>query len=118
MHELGLCEAIVQAALRRAEGRRLRSVRVRVGGHPVDPEVINQGFRLAAAGTVAEDATVDIVADPMSLHCRGCGHQAPVVDHLDLVACPYCGGVDIEITGDEQVVLESITVQAPQQGRS
>jgi hydrogenase nickel incorporation protein HypA/HybF len=27
-----------------------------------------------------------------------------------MVACPACGGVDIEVTGDEDVILESITV--------
>lgn len=114
MHELGLSEAIVEAALRRAAGRRLHSVRVRIGGHPVDPEVINQGFQLAAQGTVAEDAVVDIVLEPMSLHCRGCGNQTTVEDHLSMVACPRCGGIDIELSGTDEVVLESIALRDPQ----
>ncbi len=113
MHELGLSESIVDAALRRAAGRRVTGLRVRIGGHVVAPEVVTQGIRLAAAGTVLEDATVDLVLEPMMVSCRECGGSEAVSDHLALVACPRCGGVDIEITGDEHVVLESITVAQP-----
>lgn len=110
---MGLCDAMVQATLRRANGRRVHGVRVRVGGHLVDREVIAQGFRLAASGTVAEDAEVDLVLDPMTLECASCGRRAPVNDHLAMVACPGCGGLDITLSGMEGAVLESITVDAP-----
>jgi hydrogenase nickel incorporation protein HypA/HybF len=110
MHESGLCEAMVAATLRRANGRRVHAVRVRIGGHPVDPEVIAQGFRVAALGTVAEDATVDVVLDPMTVRCNDCGAQSPVTDAFALAACPRCGGIDVEATGHEDATLESITV--------
>ena len=116
VHEVGLCEAIVEATLRRARGRRVRGVRVRVGGHPVDPEVINLNFQLAAAGTLADGAEIDLVMDPMSLRCNGCGATSTVLDHLAMVACPRCGGIDVELHGSDDVVLESVTVDAPAQG--
>lgn len=112
MHELGLCEGIVEAALRHADGRRIRAVSVRIGGHPVDPAVVDQGFRLAALGTVAEDARLDLVQEPMLARCRDCGATAPA-DGLSLVGCRACGGVDIEVTGAETAVLESITLAGP-----
>jgi hydrogenase nickel incorporation protein HypA/HybF len=110
MHELGMCEAIVAAALRRAAGRRVARIRVRVGGHPVDPDVVTQNIQLAAIGTVAEDLDVDLVLEPMSVSCSTCGRTAPVEDTFDLVACPGCGGVDVTISGDDEVLLESITL--------
>jgi len=110
VHETGLSEAIVQAAVRRAAGRRLTAMRVRIGGHAMDPAVVTQGVQVAAAGTVAEEATVDLVLEPMSMRCHGCGRAGPVEDHLGMVACTGCGGVDIEVTGGDEVVLESITV--------
>ena len=112
MHELGLSEAILEAALRRARGRRLTSVRVRVGGHPVDPAVINHGFQVAAVGTVAADAVVDLVMEPAVAVCRRCGHQESADDPLAAAICRACGGVDVHISGDEHVVLESIAVEA------
>ncbi len=117
MHEMGLCQAIVEAAVRRANGRRVTSVRVRVGGHPVDPEVIGQGFRLAAAGTVAEDAALDLVMEPLLVACRGCGTETAAADALALAACPRCGGFDVQAAGRDGTTLESITVEAGEEGR-
>ena len=111
MHEMGLCEAIVEATLRRANGRAVKTVRVRVGGHPVNPGVIDQGFRLAAAGTVAADANIDLVMTPPTVHCRGCGAHATVADAFDLAVCAQCGSVDVEVSGTDEVVLESITLK-------
>ncbi len=111
MHELGLCDAVVDAVLRQAAGRRVTALRLRIGGHPVDPEVIRQGIAVAAAGTVAEDVEVDLVMQPMRVLCARCGNDSPVEDHVAMVACPRCGGVDVEVVGDEQVLLESIVVE-------
>lgn len=62
MHELGLCEGILEAVERRAAGRRVAGVRVRVGElHQVVEPALAQAFELVAEGTVAEGAAVDLV---------------------------------------------------------
>jgi hydrogenase nickel incorporation protein HypA/HybF len=118
VHELGLCEAIVAATVRRAAGRRVTGVRVRIGGHAVDPDVMAQGIQLAAAGTVAENVAVDLVLEPMRFSCRDCGRVGPIEDHLGMVACSRCGGIDIDVTGTDDVRLESITVDAGAPGET
>lgn len=110
MHETGLSEAIVEATLRRARGRQVVGLRARIGGHVVDADVVTQGILLAALGTNAEGAAVDLVCEPMTARCRSCGRGGPVDDHMAMVACTRCGALDIELTGHDQVVLESITV--------
>ena len=110
MHETGLSEAIVGAALRFGRGRRITAVRVRVGGHPVDPEVVAMGFELAAAGTEAEGAELELVLDPMSVRCNQCGHNGVADDHLAMVICSDCGSLDIELDGNDEAVLESVTL--------
>lgn len=116
MHEMGVCDAIVDAAVRRARGRRVTGVRVRLTGHPVDPGVIDQGFRLAAAGTAVEGASVELVVRPPQVRCRDCGGRTDAADAASLVACPRCGGVDVEATGGDELVLESITFAAAEGG--
>ncbi|GAA3119314.1 MULTISPECIES: hydrogenase maturation nickel metallochaperone HypA [Nonomuraea] len=113
MHETGMCDEIVEAVLREAEGRQVAAVRVRApfAGHRPDPAVVEQGFRVAAAGTPAEDARVELVAEPPAVSCGGCGARTPATDALALVACPRCGGVDVELAPDTGVVVESITYQ-------
>ncbi|RSN09312.1 hydrogenase expression/synthesis HypA [Nonomuraea sp. WAC 01424] len=111
MHELGLCDAIVEAALGRAGGRRVNALRVRVGGHPVDQQVIDLGFRMAAAGTVVQDASVELVAEPLRVRCAGCGAEQEARAATDLLACRGCGGLDVESVTEESVVVESITFE-------
>ncbi|MCO5992972.1 hydrogenase maturation nickel metallochaperone HypA/HybF [Actinoallomurus rhizosphaericola] len=117
MHEMGLCDAIVEAAVRRAGRHPVSSVRVRITGHPVDAGVLEQGLRLAAAGTVVEGATVEVIARPPSVRCRDCGTRFEAVDPRLLAACPRCGGVDVDASGAEEVVLEAIAFD-PVQERS
>jgi hydrogenase nickel incorporation protein HypA/HybF len=115
MHEMGVSEAIVEAALRRAAGRRVSSVRVRVGGgHAMDRGALTQWFQIAAAGTVAEDAAVDLVEEPVVVRCGDCGNEAVAKDAAMTVACSRCGGVDVALAGSDEIVLESIAVEAPQ----
>jgi hydrogenase nickel incorporation protein HypA/HybF len=110
VHELGLCEAIVEAVERRAAGRQVTRVRVRVGAlHRVVEPALDQAFSLAAAGTVAADAGVDLVVVPVKMTCLGCGHQAESTDPLAL--CPACGSPELELDGGEELVLESIELK-------
>lgn len=65
MHEFGYCEAILDAVERRAAGRQVARVRVRIGElHAVAEPALAQSFELAAAGSVADGAAIDLVTVP------------------------------------------------------
>lgn len=114
MHELGLCDAIVEAIRARAKGRPVAWARVRVGGsHAVAPEVIAQGVAVAGGGTEVEGADLELVVDPMRSRCKSCGAEAPVDDALSLVACRRCGGLDVSIEGSDHAVLEAVGYRGP-----
>jgi hydrogenase nickel incorporation protein HypA/HybF len=62
MHEFGLCEGILDAVERRAAGREVAGVRVRVGeALRVAEPALDQAFTLASEGTVAEGAQIEMV---------------------------------------------------------
>jgi hydrogenase maturation protease len=63
VHEIGLCEGILDAVERRAAGRRVLGVRVRAGAdlRVVEP-ALDQAFALVAAGSIADGARVDLVS--------------------------------------------------------
>jgi hydrogenase nickel incorporation protein HypA/HybF len=62
MHEIGICEDVLDAVLKRAHGRTVTNVKVRVGaGLKVSEDLFDQAFPLVAAGTEAADATVEVV---------------------------------------------------------
>lgn len=65
MHEMGLCESLLDAVERRAAGRRVLGVKFRVGEqHRVVDEALDQAFAMLAVGTVAEGATVVLETVP------------------------------------------------------
>jgi hydrogenase nickel incorporation protein HypA/HybF len=107
MHELGLCQDIVAAVEQRAGERPVARVTVRVGRlHHVHPEAFDQSFAMAAAGGVADGAAAQLVLLPVQVRCHGCGTAHEVAELI--AACPDCGGVDLELTGGDELVLESI----------
>ena len=65
MHEVSFGEAILDAVERRAAGRKVRRVKVRVGAHhAVVGPALDQGWELVSEGTVAEGAALDVVQVP------------------------------------------------------
>lgn len=109
MHEIGLAEAILEAVERRAAGRPVSRARIRAGAllRVVEPSM-DQAFQLVTEGTLAEGAAIDLVVTPARLTCRSCGHDGSTLDPL--AACPACGAGDVEVTGGDELVLESIEI--------
>ncbi|GAA2089487.1 hydrogenase maturation nickel metallochaperone HypA [Actinomadura alba] len=109
MHEIGLAEAVLEVIEKRAGGRRVAWAKVRAGAllRVVEPSM-DQAFRLVAEGTVAEGAAIDLVVTPAQVTCRSCGHQDGVYDPL--AVCPSCGGGDVDLSGGDELVLESIEI--------
>jgi hydrogenase nickel incorporation protein HypA/HybF len=110
MHEIGLCQSILEAVEQRAVGRRVTGVCVRVGTlQRVWKPAFDQAFEMVAAGTVAEGATVDLVVLPVRSTCRACGNSAES-EGVPL-ACAACGATDLHVEGGDELVLESIRVE-------
>ena len=110
MHEFGLCEGVLDAVRQRAGGRRVTGVRVRFGiRHAVDEESLAQAFTFVAEGTEAAGAAVRLVTVPATIACRDCGRTADTTDVL--AVCPACAGENVDITGGDEMTLESITYQ-------
>lgn len=111
MHEYGLCEGVLEAVRTRAAGRPVSGIRVRCGvRHAVDPESMAQAFGFVAAGTEAADAAVEVVTVPATVRCRSCGSASETTDVL--AVCPRCQGDDVELTGGDELVLESVRYAA------
>jgi hydrogenase nickel incorporation protein HypA/HybF len=108
MHEYGLAEGVLATVRQRAAGRRVAGIRVRFGvRHAVDSESLAQAFTFVAEGTEAASAAVWLVTVPATITCRDCGLAGETADVL--AACPRCGGEDVEITGGDEMTLESVT---------
>ena len=110
MHELGLCESFLEAVERRAAGRPVSGIRVRVGAlHRVVDAAFAQAFALVSEGTVADGATVEVVTVPARLTCADCGGTTDAATPLPV--CPACGAPDPALAGGDELILESIRLR-------
>jgi hydrogenase nickel incorporation protein HypA/HybF len=107
MHEIGYCEAVLDAVERRAEGRRVARLGVRVGAlHRIVPAAFEQSFQLVAAGGVADSASTEVTIVASRAGCRACGDRFETADASP--ACPACGALDVTVEGGDELVLEWI----------
>jgi hydrogenase nickel incorporation protein HypA/HybF len=112
MHEIGLCSGIVDAVVARAGDRPVVGVRVRAGVIlRAEPDAMRQAFALVAAGSIADGAALELVTDPVAVTCRTCGGVTTAADALAI--CGRCGSADVDLTGGDALVLESLTFAAP-----
>ena len=104
MHEMAITQSVIDAVCDHAAGRRVHSVRVQVGELcAVVPDAMRFCFGLAAEGTVADGARLDLDIQPGSARCRTCGQDFALSDPILL--CP-CGSADVEVlTGRDLRIL-------------
>ena len=112
MHEMSYCEGVLEAVERRAAGRPVARIGVRIGViHRVVAEAFEQSFQIAAVGGPAEGATTDLVVLPVHGHCLDCRQDFHATDPAP--ACPGCGSFDVAVEGGDEVVLEWLQYVGP-----
>ncbi|MFT3864467.1 MAG: hydrogenase maturation nickel metallochaperone HypA [Solirubrobacterales bacterium] len=110
MHELSLSSAILEAALRHAEGRPVRSVQMRIGAmRQVVPESLDFYFGIVTRGTLAEGAKLEVDYLPARLRCAGCSREWE--PELPIFRCPGCGEAEVETLSGTEFEIEYITVE-------
>jgi len=119
VHELSLAQAIWRQVIGEMERRpeyRLAALSIVVGAFSgADPESLEFAMRLVVEESAWPTAEVRIRTEPVALKCRACG-RAYETETLDL-ACPDCGGFDVEVTGGRDLRLESLEVVQDDEAR-
>jgi len=110
MHELSLSQAVLDTALRHADGRAVTAVTVRVGAlRQVVPDSLEFYFELVSRDTLCDGATLEVEPMPAVLRCTGCSLEWRL--ESTLFACPACGGRDVGVVAGNELEVESIIVE-------
>ena len=109
MHEMSLCESILQILQdeARAKGfQRVREVCLEIGElASVEPEALRFGFDVVMRGSLADGARLRIERVPGLAWCMPCGARVLLARRGD--ACPACGSYQLQVlAGDEMRVKE------------
>jgi hydrogenase nickel incorporation protein HypA/HybF len=113
MHELSLTGAVVNTALKHADGRAVSTINLRVGTlRQVVPDTLQFyfQFQFVARGTLCEGARLQLEVIAAALRCESCRREWEI--EIPAFRCALCGGADVAITRGEEFEVESIEVES------
>ncbi len=112
MHEMSLCEGILQILEETAASqgfKEVRTVRLEIGKFAgVEIDALRFGFDVVMKGTVAENAALDVIESPGLAHCFDCSDTVTVDERLS--PCPVCGNRQLFPTGGDQMRIKELEV--------
>jgi hydrogenase nickel incorporation protein HypA/HybF len=117
MHELSLTKSILDTAVRYA--RRTSSLKVvtivlRLGElRDIKKEWIQHYFHYISKGTIAEDAEILVIVDPIVCSCLDCGQDFEVVRENftdEEILCPQCCTQNYKLISGTKFQIEGIEV--------
>ncbi len=114
MHEYSLVQSLVQRVEEESRARQaiaVHGVKVSVGELAgVDPELFRTAYETFRAGTICEDAALELVTWPASWSCPACGRTfAPG----DILRCSTCNRPARTSERSEALLLEAIELEVP-----
>src|SRR5689334_13498616 len=111
MHEMALAEGILSVALDVAAGESVRRIRLRIGAlQHVTQDALGFCFQLAAEGTPAAEATLEVEQTPARVRCSRCGEVTVFEDAL--FVCRACGATGVTIDSGDEVLVDAIELDS------
>lgn len=112
MHEMALCEGVLDIIVEEAKRQkfsRVRAVRLEIGTlSSVEPEAMRFCFDVVSCGTIAESARFEVIDAPGQAWCMNCSKGVTIGRRLD--PCPACGGYQLQVTGGEDLRVKDLEV--------
>ncbi len=112
MHEMSLCQGVVQILEEQAAKHaysRVKIVRLEIGPlAAVEPEAMRFCFDAATRGTIAENATLDIIETAATAWCFSCEDTVSIAARS--AVCPECGSHQLHVTGGDELRIKELEV--------
>jgi hydrogenase nickel incorporation protein HypA/HybF len=119
MHELSVCLALldqVQAIAREHGATRVERILLHIGPlSGVEGELLRNAYPLAAAGTLAEGALLDIEPAAIRVHCTQCGAESDAAPNRLL--CAACGSHHTRLVSGDELLLARVELAIPDAGQ-
>ncbi|TGN75050.1 hydrogenase maturation nickel metallochaperone HypA [Bradyrhizobium yuanmingense] len=112
MHEMALCEGImeiIEEEARRRSFSKVRTVSVEIGAlSHVDAEAMKFCFPVVATRTIADGAVLEIVELPGVAWCMACSRSVEIAQRY--APCPCCGSYKLQVTAGEKMRLKELEI--------
>ena len=113
MHEMSLCESILQVLEQQATAQqysKVKTVWLEIGALAgVEIEALRFSFDVVVQGSLADHARLEVIEVPGQAWCMPCGRNVVVQQLYDL--CPYCGSHQLQVNGGDQMRIKELEVE-------
>lgn len=113
MHEMSLCEGVIQLIEQQAVEQpfhHVKTVWLEIGALAgVEIEAMRFSFDAIAKNTIADAAILEIIHIEGLAECPVCDQQTQVMARFDL--CPTCGHYPLTILAGEEMRIKELEVQ-------
>jgi hydrogenase nickel incorporation protein HypA/HybF len=113
MHELSVCQALIEQVERVARERqaeRVVAMVVRIGPlSGIEPALLRSAYPFASAGTVAADAALVLEWTAVRVRCLECGAESETQSNCLL--CAACGHWRTQVLCGEELLLASVELE-------
>lgn len=115
MHELAICQALIDRLERVADehgASGIRTVTVQIGAlSGVVPSLLENAFRVARTGTCARAAELHTETLEPTIRCRRCELES--ITPSNRLVCPACGARDAELISGDEMLLRQVELDVP-----
>ena len=113
MHEMSLCEGILQvieSESRRQGFSRVNNLWLEIGElSGVEVDAMLFCFDAIKRRSLAAAAQMNIISVPGRAWCMQCGDNVSVKQRFD--ACPDCGSYQLQVTGGDEMRIKELEVE-------
>ncbi len=115
MHELSICQGLVDIVLKESDSRKLppgavRKVVVAAGiMHQVMPDSLQFYYELLTRDTPAAGSVLELKVIPVSARCNACGWEGEL--KIPCFRCGACDSSDLAMRTGRELHLESMDIE-------
>ncbi|MCK5790475.1 MAG: hydrogenase maturation nickel metallochaperone HypA [Ketobacter sp.] len=113
MHEMSLCESVLQIVEEEAARQRFSKVKwlqLEIGTLAgVEVEAMRFCFDAVSRNSVLEGAALDIVQPVGQAWCMQCAKTLSLRERYQ--PCPECGGYQLQVTGGDEMRIKELEVE-------
>lgn len=115
MHELSVCQSLlsqIEAVAHENCARLVHRVTLQIGPlSGIEPHLLQQAFPIAMAGSIAEQASLEIELLPIRIQCQQCGAETEA--KANRLVCASCGNWQTRLLSGDELLLASLELERP-----
>lgn len=113
MHEMSLCEGVLQVLQTEAKAQgfnKVKTVWLEIGDlSSVEPEAMLFSFDVVTKNSLADGAKLNIINVPGGGWCMQCSKNVTVKQRFD--ECPDCGSYQIQVVSGDEMKIKELEVE-------